>query len=129
MFKKHINNGIIELLEKVDNKIKLGIDKLTTEYIYIEPKKCPYLKETNGKPCNKKIIKDGHNHCRKHTIQIKLIENESKKNNNIHDFELEHYKDNLYKDFFNNLFKIEQDSNEGEFIGFIRDGEIVLKII
>lgn len=135
--KKGMNNKIIyEILLDISKHTKLDIQLLKKRYSYDEDIKgkgkgecshsCSYIKESNKKICGK-VIEEKSQFCQVHNKLSKIYENVSNKNKNIDNFELFHIYDNLYKDIFNNVIKIDinDSTNSGVYVGVLLDNEII----
>lgn len=118
-----MEDTLILLLQAINKKIKVNEEDLFKKYIFREKVSCTFIKPTKKK-CNKKVFKDTF--CKQHYIIDLMLKNEVHKNRDIFNFELEHYKDDYYKDVFNSVFEIKDGA--GTFVGFIREGELILKI-
>lgn len=96
-------------------------------YEEIEVLKCKFFVEERNKVCNKKIKnkENSRDYCEIHSQLNEMYENYDSRNKGINNFSLTHIKDDLYRDIFDNVFKINIETKEGLFYGVFKNKKII----
>ena len=115
----------LELLFGIWNRKFDLKDDIIKYYSYEKVRRCEFHIEDQDKLCNKKIKnKKFKNYCEIHFKLKKMLDNMESKNDNVNNFTLKEYQEDLFVDVFDNVFKI--DENKLLFYGVIKEGELVV---
>lgn len=129
-----MNTVIADLIETnltyINNifKKKFPDIDIITDFTYVEQKKCSFFNTKKNKLCNKKIKTDNLLFCIIHDQITTMIHNNITKNENICDNNIREYvykNKTYYIDFFDNVYKLDENNEELFFVGLIDDEEVI----